>query len=43
MEGAEGAEVTVSVAEVLVTEPAELVTTTSNLEPESATVVAGVV
>ena len=34
---------TVSVAVLLVTEPAELLTTTSNVEPLSAVAVAGVV
>jgi len=43
MEGAAGAEFTVSVAWLLVMLPAVLLTTTSNLEPLSAVVVAGVV
>jgi hypothetical protein len=41
--GATGAGFTVSVAEALVTVPAELLTTTVNVDPLSAVVVAGVV
>jgi len=41
--GATGAGFTVSVAEALVTVPAVFVTTTANVDPLSAVVVAGVV
>ena len=43
MEGAPATEVTVSVATVLVTVPAELVTSTENVASLSASVAAGVV
>jgi hypothetical protein len=43
IEGGTGAALTVNVAELLVTEPAELLTITSKVDPLSLLVVAGVV